>query len=727
MAVAADARELTEDESQFRIEATGALREPRTRILKHGETFAVLNQFGDMVGEPGSPDGLYHQDTRFLSQLELRLNGDRPLLLSSNPAEDGSVLPVDLANTDTSAADGSELHRELIYVNRRQFIWRSAYYELLQVRNFDLRRHQVTLSVRFGADFADVFEVRGLKRRRRGKRSAEWLSPDAVVLRYAGLDDIERSTTLQFSPAPARLDRSSAEFVLDLGPGQGCRLALRAGCDDRASEDWTVGRCYRGLRDARHALRASSARAAAIEGSNTAFNELARRSVADLYMLNTETNTGPYPFAGIPWYSTVFGRDGIITALMTLWLDPSIARGVLGLLAATQATETDPENDAEPGKILHEMRKGEMARLGEVPFGRYYGTVDATPLFVMLVGEYFAQTGDLPALRALWPNVTAALNWIDTFGDPDQDGFVEYHRRSVSGLDNQGWKDSADAIFHSDGSLAQGPIALCEVQGYVFAAKRHAAALARALGETVTAARLDSEAETLRLAFEAAFWCDELSTYALALDGAKRPCRVIASNAGHALLTGIAAPERAACVAATLMRVGSFSGWGIRTVALSAARYNPISYHNGSIWPHDNALIALGLARYGHKEAALRVFTGLFDAATHWDPRRLPELFCGFARRHTAPTMYPVACSPQAWASASVFALVQASLGLKFDHGAGEIRFEHPMLPGFLEHLHVRQLRLGDAVADVMLHRFDGEVAATVTRREGQVRVVVVH
>jgi glycogen debranching enzyme len=725
MALATSRR--SQADSQFRIEATGSSYDPRTRILKHGDTFAVLSAFGDMAGGVGCPDGLYHEDTRFLSRLELALNGARPLLLSSSPAEDNSLLPIDLANGDTVAADGTALQRELIYVNRRQFVFQSAYYELLLIRNFDMQQHLVTLDMRFASDFADVFEVRGEKRARRGNGSAERVSYDTARLRYRGLDGVERVTELAFSPVPAHLDKSSAKFVFDLGPSRWCRLAFRIRCDPADRQDWSVRRCYQALRTARRDLRTSSGRAASIEGSNAVFNELARRSVADIYMLITETKYGPYPFAGIPWYSTYFGRDGIITALLTLWLDPAIAKGVLGFLAATQATETDRTRDAEPGKILHEMRNGEMARLGEVPFARYYGSVDATPLFVMLIGEYFARTGDLEMVRRLWPNVMAALQWIDTAGDPDGDGFVEYHRQSETGLVNQGWKDSSTAIFHADGELAKGPIALCEVQGYVFAGKRHAAVLARALGEVATAARLEAEAEKLRQNFEAAFWCEDLSTYALALDGEKRPCRVIASNAGHALLTGIAAPDRAERVAATLTRVAAFSGWGIRTVALTAARYNPISYHNGSVWPHDNALIALGFARYGLKEPALRVFTGLFDAASYWEPRRLPELFCGFPRHRMAPTMYPVACSPQAWASATIFALIQASLGLHFNHDAGEIRFDYPRLPEFLEFLHVRGLRLGDAEADVLFHRLDGEVAATVTRRRGEVRVVVIH
>jgi len=607
-----------DEDSQYRIEATGGFREPRPRILKHGDTFAVFNAFGDIAGGNGSPDGLYHNDTRYLSQLELRLNGDRPLLLSANAGEDNALLTVDLANSDTPDADGGALHRELIYVNRRQLIWQGAYNELLLVRNFDRDPHVVTLSLRFAGDFADIFEVRGQERAKRGRRSIECRSPDSVVLCYRGLDGVERDTSLRFEPAPNRLDTARADFVLKLGGGEGTRIVLRVGCGPPDGESWNIRRYYRAVRASRHALRHASGRAASLEGSNAVFNELSRRSAADLYMLMTDTPHGPYPYAGIPWFSTVFGRDGIITALLMLWADPTIAKGVLRFLAAKQATSVEPESDAEPGKILHEMRKGEMAQLGEVPFAQYYGSVDATPSFVMLAGEFFARTGDLDMVRGLWPHITAALQWIDTYGDPDHDVFVEYSRQSATGLANQGWKDSGDAIFHADGELAEGPIALCEVQGYVYAAKHHAAQLARALGDEAMAASLDEAAERLRQNFEAAFWCEELETYAIALDGAKRPCRVIASNAGHALLTGIAAPERAARVADTLMRVGSFSGWGIRTVAMSAARYSPISYHNGSVWPHDNAMIALGLARYGFKDPVQRISSGLFNSASFW-------------------------------------------------------------------------------------------------------------
>jgi glycogen debranching enzyme len=374
------------------------------------------------------------------------------------------------------------------------------------------------------------------------------------------------------------------------------------------------------------------------------------------------------------------------------------------------------------------MRDSEMARLGEVPFARYYGSIDATPLFVMLLGAYFERTGDLETVRALWPHAQAALSWIDAYGDPDGDGFVEYDRKSSSGLVNQGWKDSRDSIFHEDGRLAEGPIALCEVQGYVYAARRHAARLAAALGDRKVSATLTKAAEALRQRFEEAFWCEDLSTYAMALDGDKRPCRIVSSNAGHALLTGIAHPVRAARVARTLLGMSAFSGWGVRTVAVSAARYNPMSYHNGSVWPHDNALIALGLARYGHKDGALRIFKGLFDAAGYMDLRRLPELFCGFPwRRLVAPTLYPVACAPQAWASAAIFALVQASLGIGFEEGAEEIRFERPVLPDFLDELHLRGLRLRNGAVDILLRRYGAEVAVNVTRRQGDVRVVVSH
>jgi glycogen debranching enzyme len=444
-------------------------------------------------------------------------------------------------------------------------------------------------------------------------------------------------------------------------------------------------------------------------------------------MMRTETAYGPYPYAGVPWFSTEFGRDGIITALQCMSFDPSLARGVLAYLAATQADIESPAQDAQPGKVLHETRAGEMAALGEVPFKRYYGSIDATPLFIMLAGAYYNRTGDRVFVESIWPNVERALAWIDHYGDVDGDGFVEYTRRSKLGLIHQGWKDSHDAIFHADGMSAEGPIALCEVQGYVYAAKLAAAKLAKLFGDDARARDLSKQAKTLSRRFEESFWCDELSTYALALDGRKQPCKVRTSNAGHCLFAGIATQEHARRVAATLTDETSFSGWGIRTVATSEARYNPMSYHNGSVWPHDNSLIAAGFARYDLREATATVIAGLFDASLFLDLHRLPELFCGFPRRpDEAPTLYPVACAPQSWASGSVFLLLEACLGLSVSAPERRLTFSKPILPRFLQQLTIRGLKVADAHADLLLTRHDeGDVGVNVLRRQGALDVVV--
>jgi glycogen debranching enzyme len=504
---------------------------------------------------------------------------------------------------------------------------------------------------------------------------------------------------------------------LDLPPGGRAALFLSISCGNPARPERSF---LDGIKRARRATLAARRRGPRITIASEHMNQVIERSAADLYMLCTDTAQGPYPYAGIPWYSTTFGRDGILTAIEALWMDPAIARGVLCRLAALQATTLDPEADAEPGKILHEMRGGEMAALGEVPFRQYYGSVDSTPLFLLLAGLYFERTGDLALMRRLWPSFLAALAWIDGPGDADGDGFVEYHRANENGLANQGWKDSFDSVFHADGELATGPIALVEVQAYVHGAKRKLAKVALALGEAAAAATLEAEAERLRQHFEEAFWCEELGTYALALDGAKRPCRVVASNAGHALFGGIAAPERAASVARVLLDTPSFSGWGVRTVARTQARYNPMSYHNGSVWPHDNALIALGLARYGLKSELLRIVDAIFAAATLMDLQRLPELYCGFRRRgRTGPTLYPVACAPQAWAAATPFALLQAALGMSFDPENERVRFAEPYLPSQFHCVAIHGLELGGTRLDVEIQGRGRDVSFAVTGRSG--------
>jgi glycogen debranching enzyme len=711
-------------ESSFYIPMTGPAARPR-RALKHDDTFVVLDSHGDIGASAGGPDGLFNADTRYLARLELVLDGVQPLLLGSNLRDDNSALTVDLTNPDVYSSGRIVLQKDMLHIVRTVFLWRGTAYQRIGVQNHGENTASFDLTLLFDNDFADLFEVRGERRARRGIGSSKLLGPADVALEYSGLDGTSRSTAVQFDPRPTRLATNAATFHLELAPQQVTALFVSVACNGAATVKPTP--FFRGLRAHRREMRRSTSGATSIETSNNIFNEVVCQSMADLNMLMTETPQGRYPYAGIPWYSTTFGRDGLITALQMLWIDPRVARGVLKRLAFYQARTVDPLADAESGKILHEMRGGEMAALREVPFAQYYGSVDATPLFVLLAGLYVERTGDDATLAELWPAIESALRWIDGAGDPDQDGFVEYQRASEQGLANQGWKDSYDAIFHADGRLAEGYIALAEVQGYVFAGKRLAARCALRLGLVDKARELGAEAQRLAERFEDAFWCEELGTYALALDGAKQPCRVRTSNAGQLLFTGIVRHDRARMVAADLMRPHFFTGWGIRTVARGQARYNPMSYHDGSIWPHDNALIALGLARYGLKHSVEQVFKGLFDAATYMDLRRLPELFCGFQReKRRGPTLYPVACAPQAWASATPFTLLEAALGLEFDAQRGEIRLHNPRLPAFLNEVFLRDLQLGSSSVDLRVRRHGDDVSLEVLRTRGQIQVSIV-
>jgi glycogen debranching enzyme len=710
------------------IAAAESLQERRLRTMKHGDTFAVFDHSGDALNDAGSPEGIFHRDTRHLSHFQLTVEGRRPMLLSSTVRDDNAVLSCDLSNPDIKETrDGEPLSGDLLHIRRTRFVWDARVFERIALSNFDTRPRRISIEITFRSDFADIFEVRGTPRARRGEVLGPTLGPGSVTLAYVGLDNQRRETRLQFEPAPDTLGEEEASFSVALEPGERRSLFVEVRCGIGYGERSARRAFFTGLRDARRELRLGASRAASVSTSNEVFNDVMRRAVSDLYMLLTETPNGPYPYAGIPWFSTVFGRDALITALETLWMDPAIARGVLRHLAAHQATEADEAADAEPGKILHEVRLGEMAELGEVPFRCYYGSVDSTPLFVVLAGAYLERTDDVETVLGIWRNIEAALSWLDTEGDRDGDGFIEYGRRNATGLVNQGWKDSNDSVFHEDGTLATGPVAMVEVQAYAYGAWRAAAAIAQRLNRPADqVAALNRRADELQRRFDQAFFDEALGTYVLALDGAKRPCRVRSSNAGHALFTGIARPERAEKVVGTLMQRSSFTGWGIRTVPTTEARYNPMSYHNGSVWPHDNALIAAGMARYGHRMEAMQIFKGLFEASTHIDLHRLPELFCGFPRlRSHGPTFYPVACSPQAWAAGAILSLVQTCLGLSFDPKSGSVVLDHPVLPEFLESATLRQLWLPAGRIEVALAQARKQAAVHVISRTGDVIALV--
>ncbi|HJW22722.1 MAG TPA: amylo-alpha-1,6-glucosidase, partial [Candidatus Limnocylindrales bacterium] len=500
------------------------------------------------------------------------------------------------------------------------------------------------------------------------------------------------------------------------------RLA-RAGGRDAASD------AVRPVEVAEAEYTAWHDRCARIRSDGELLDLAIRRGIADLRLLQ---NDGPragehYLAAGVPWFATLFGRDSIVTALESVPFMPGIAIETLRVLADWQATEDDPDRDMEPGKILHELRVGELARTGELPHRPYYGSVDATPLWLILLEETHRWTGDLEMVRSLWPNALAALEWIDRWGDLDGDGFVEYRRRAARGLINQGWKDSGDSVRHRDGSLAQAPIALVEVQGYVYDAKLRIAGLARRLGERALADRLEADAAALRERFDAAFWMDDVGYYAMGLDADKRQIGAIASNAGHCLWSGIVPPERVGPVVDRLLDPSLDCGWGIRTYAKGQPGFNPVGYHVGTVWPHDNAIIAAGLKRAGRHEAADRIASRIFEAAQHSPDFRLPELFCGFDRDVAAtPVPYPVACSPQAWSAATPLFLLQTMLGMRAEAADGRLDLDRPHLPGWLGKVTVHDLRVGERTVDLLFHRWRGTTtSAEVLRRDGPLEVTI--
>ncbi len=710
---------------QYYIATKSAPPDDRTRVLKYGKMFAVFDRYGDVEPAGLGEEGIFYEGTRFLSELALFIGPSRPLLLSSTIREDNCLFTADLTNVDTKQSDGTALERGTLLVTRSKFLYAASCQEQLKISNYGLKPIHIPIGLKFNADYADIFEVRGVHREKRGTRLEDQVTKDSATISYRGLDGVLRRTVFGCSRVPQRMTASDCRIEVALEPKQELIVEFTISC--MVHTDTTEITSYaNALGAATREMHTASERTCEIWSDNEQFNNWMRRSVSDIQMMTVGNPEKGYPYAGVPWFSTVFGRDGIITALECLWANPALSKGVLQYLAATQAHDVIPESDAEPGKIIHETRRGEMAALGEVPFGRYYGSVDATPLFVLLASAYYDRTADRDLIQSLWPNIERALSWIDQYGDKDGDGFVEYSRYSSNGLVQQGWKDSNDSVFHADGSLAEPPIALCEVQGYVYAAKRGAARLAATLGKYDRADALESQARDLKERFANSFWCDDIGMYAIALDGRKRPCRVRTSNPGHCLYSRIASPEHARSITDHLLEDDFFNGWGVRTVGSHESRYNPVSYHNGSVWPHDNAVIALGFARYGYTDAAARVWLALQDVSVFVDLHRLPELFCGLSRRTgEGPTLYPVACAPQAWAAGAIYMLMEAALGVTVSAVRREVSLQDPCLPESVRELHIRNLQVGSASLDLIVRRDHGRVRVDVPRLSGDLNIIL--
>jgi glycogen debranching enzyme len=697
--------------------------------LIDGKTFLSTTVAGDIM-PAGAPDvGFFHDDTRFLSQLELRVGGQRTVVLSSS-TEKTFVSQIELTTGNLALRESYELPENTLHIRREQLLANDVFADRFTFENFNLNSVEFLVELEFGADFVDVFQVRGVARSVHGTYFQPIAGEGKLTFCYRGLDGVSRHTRIMFEPAPMRLKGNIAQWELQLQPGSRAVLTsvvtphvagrrsrapwLQAGGDHQF--DFSSGLAQR-----RRAYMEWEGRSTRFSSSNGVFDTALQTCVADFHALQIPDGDERVVAAGVPWFATIFGRDSIIAAYQALVLNPQLAVDTLRVLARYQGRAVAEWRDEEPGKILHELRAGEMTLHGEMPFSPYYGSVDATPLFLVLLSEAWNWTGDEQLVQDLLPAAHAALDWLERYADLDGDGFIEYQRRSPKGLTNQGWKDSWDANMHRDGHVAQPPLALVEVQGYVYDAKYRMASLLRMFGDTQRADRLKREASELARRFEKSFWIPQRGYYALALDAQKHQVQVIASNPGHLLFSRIISRERARTVAQRLMQEDVFSGWGWRTLAQSEPVFNPLSYHRGSVWPHDNSLIAHGMALNEMREPAARVLTTLFEAALNFRDYRLPELFCGVQRREfDEPVHYPVSCSPQAWASGAMFLILSSLLGIRPSAPRKELNIVNPVLPAWLDHLHLRNLRVGQSRVGLDFSRRGERTFCNVVDVEGE-------
>ena len=673
-------------------------RKVNNLTLIDGKTFLSTTVAGDIM-PPGAPDvGFFHDDTRFLSRLELRVDGYRTVVLSSS-TEQTFASQIELTTGKSTMRETYEIPENTVHIRREQLLSSDTLFDNFSFENFNFKELELVIELAYEADFMDVFQVRGVARQKLGCYYQPIVRRDSIVFHYLGLDRVSRETEIHLSPEPDSVDGTTARWKLKLPPFRRFQLQTTIvphveGKRSRSSHPDFAQQ----LRLRRDALADWESRSTSFHSSNDIFNQMIETSKGDFHALQIPEAKERVIAAGIPWFATMFGRDSIIAAYQSLMLNPQLAVETLRVLALHQGKEKNDWRDEDPGKILHEYREGEMTRAGEMPFGPYYGGVDSTPLWLILLSETFNWTADEQLVKDMLPHAYRALEWIDSYGDLDGDGFIEYQRRSPKGLINQGWKDSWDAIMHDDGEIAKTPIALCEVQGYVYEAKYRMASLLRSFGDTQTADRLKKEAAEMAKRFEKAFWMPKLGFYAMALDRDKKQTQVISSNPGQLLFTRMLTPERAKTVTQRFMRDDMFSGWGLRTMSRDERVFNPLSYHRGSIWPHDNSLIVHGMSLYEFREPANQLFTALFQAALKFRDYRLPELFCGIERReHDDPVQYPVSCSPQAWASGAVFLILMSVLGIRPSAPRKEMNIVNPSLPDFIDQLSIRNMRVGES------------------------------